>query len=527
MSEEKTLFDLPNTPEEFGVVLPPSNLRQIDFSALEFTTARRAVFEYVKTYYPDIFNDFSSNNGFVMLTELVAYLTSVASIRMDVIANNFFLPTSTDRDSVVNHLALINRPIKRQTPAVVDVAVSIPSPVFSSIKIPAGIKFTLGGADGKPLIYELYRAPGDFTNPIEIPPGKRGIIGFGVEGQFATALTAISTGGLDQVIKITDNDILDQPIFVDVSTGGTTVRWRRVDSVASGIPSDEIYEVRFMSDGAIVVFGDNKTGKAPLAGQIITIEYRVGGGIRGRIGSGQILETRTISPEPPASAPIEVTFRNLLPSNGGNDEETIADAKKRAPKEAAAQRSATTGEDYAVLASQFNHPVFGSVLKAVATVRSEINANVVELYVLAEGPGGVPTLPSEGLKQGLVSFFDQINVITDEVRAVDGAIKPIDLHAEIVISRSADATYVRDQVTKVIDDFFAVTKWDMGDALYLSHLYEAIQRVDGVGFITILDPVDNIMPTKALASTSANGVGFNELITLGTKTLDFYFEKAR
>jgi hypothetical protein len=527
MADDNTLFDLPNTPEEFGVVLPSASLRQIDFSALEFSTARRAIFEYVRTYYPDTFNDFVANNGFVMLSEVLAYLMSVASIRMDVIANNFFLPTSTDRDTVANHLALINRPIKRQTPAVVDIAVSVQTPVFSAIRIQPGLQFALSGADGKPLIYELYRAPGDFTNPIEIPPGKRGIIGFGIEGRFASPITSVSNGAANQVIKITDADILDMPIDVDVTTGSTTIRWKRVESIASGIPSDEIFEVQFLADGALVLFGDNKTGKTPLAGQIITISYRTGGGIRGRIGSGEISETRTITPEPPASAPVEVTFRNLLPSNGGRDEESIQDAKKRAPKEAAAQKSATTGEDYAVLAGQFNHPVFGSVLKAVATVRSNINANIIELYILAEGPDNVPTLPSEGLKQGLVSFFEGINVLTDQVKALDGAIKPIDLHVEIVISRSADASFVRDQVTAVIDGFFDVTKKNLGDALYLSHLYEAIQKVDGVSFVTILSPNDNIMPTGNLANPEAQGVGFNELIVLGQKTLDFYFEKLR
>ncbi len=65
-----TLFNLPDSPEEFGVVLPPADLRRIDFSALDFPTLRRVVIEYIKTYYPDRFNDFSTNNGIIMLTEI-------------------------------------------------------------------------------------------------------------------------------------------------------------------------------------------------------------------------------------------------------------------------------------------------------------------------------------------------------------------------------------------------------------------------------------------------------------------------
>lgn len=524
---EKTLFDMPNAPEEFGVVLPPAALRRIDYSALEFSTARRAIIEYVRTYYPDIFNDFVANNGFIMLSEVVAYLMSLSSIRMDVIANDMFLPTSTDRDAISNHLALINRPIKRQTPAVVDIAISVPSPLYTALKIPAGMRFTLSGADGKALTYELYRAPGDFTSTIDVPPGKRGVIGFGIEGKFATPIEVVSTGGPNQTVKITDRDILDEPVNVEVSTGETDVKWRRVDALSVGISTDEIYEVSFSATGMTITFGDDKNGKSPLAGQIIRVTYRVGGGIRGRIGSGVISETRSLSPEPPASAPVEVTFNNLFPSSGGRDEESLDDAKRRAPKEAATRYSATTGEDYAVLASQFNHPIFGAVLKAVATVRTDINANIVELYVLAEGPGGVPTAPSEGLKQGLVSFFDTINVITDEVRVLDGAIKPVDLHVEIIVSRSADASFVKTEVNQVVDNFFSVAKWEMGEPFYLSQLYEAIQKVNGVSFATIVTPNDNILPSKDAGSTGSNTVRFDELIILGEKRLDFYFDKIR
>ena len=69
-----TLFKLPTEPEEFGVALEPAKLRRLNFSALEFDTMQRAIIEYMKAYFPAQFNDFSANNGIIMLTELVITL---------------------------------------------------------------------------------------------------------------------------------------------------------------------------------------------------------------------------------------------------------------------------------------------------------------------------------------------------------------------------------------------------------------------------------------------------------------------
>jgi hypothetical protein len=68
-TQQLTLFDLPISPDEIGVVLEPANLRRLDFSALDFGTMQRAIIEYIKTYFPTFFNDFVAANGIIMVTE--------------------------------------------------------------------------------------------------------------------------------------------------------------------------------------------------------------------------------------------------------------------------------------------------------------------------------------------------------------------------------------------------------------------------------------------------------------------------
>ena len=528
MAEQQTFFKLPVDPEEFGIILEPAKLRRIDFSALEFQEMRRAIIEYIKTYYPDLFNDFVANNGVIMIVELVSYLAGILSQRSDIIADESFLPTAQTEDAVSQHLELINNKIQRPTPAVVDIEISIPTQAPTAVNIPAGLQFNIVGADGLPLTYELYRAPGDFTNPITIFPGTRGIIGFGIEGRFATPFVAESVGGANQEFVIFETDVLEEPITFEVTTGDTTAEWLKVDTLERFGPNDEVFEVLFFEDRTVIRTGNDRAGKALLAGQTATIRYRTGGGVRGRIATNTINETRPINPEPPASASVEVLFRNPNPSSGGTNKEDIASAKLRAPKESAALSSATSGEDYAIQAEGFTHPVFGSVLKAVASLKTSLNANIVFLHILAAGPNDVPVLPSLGLKQSLETFFGDLKVLTDEVRVVEGAIKSVDIKANVIISRSADPSVIRTQVQAAITEFFDIAQWDMGQPLYLSRLYEALQAIEGVAFVQLFKPVDDIIQSSEGAATAPdNQVGFDELITLGNVDIKLFFDKAQ
>lgn len=525
MTNRETFFDLPNSPEEFGVILPPPELRKIDYTALEWNALVRSFIEYIKTYFPDQFNDFTASNAVIMLAELMAYGASNAALHADVLANEAFLPTAKTRNAIDQHLKLINRPIKRQTPAIVDISCRLRTTIPVSVKIQPGERFTINGADGDPVTYELYRAPGDFKSPIEVMPNKSGVVAVGIEGKFENPVEVISDGNKQQTITIPEPRILNEPIYVDVTDGSTVSRWTRVSAIERAGANDEVYEVRFFENGADIIFGDNINGKCPISGQQITVQYRTGGGIRGRIGAAVINESRQIQIDPPASGFVEIDFRNLEASSGGTDEESLDVARRVAPKEASALQSATTGQDYAVIAKNFSHPIFGSVMKAVATTRTELNANLVELYVLAEGPDGNPVTPSEGLKRGMKAFFAPIMVLTDELRVYDGELLPVDLEMQVTVARGADQSLVIDNVNKAVEDFFDITNREMGQGLYKAQLYEKIQKIDGVRFVSIHSPVDNIYPIEKDSTSIDNTVKYNQLIVLGQKKIDFFAER--
>ena len=529
--QETTLFDLPNSPEGFGVILESTKLRRIDFSGLDYTTARRAIIEYIKTYYPDQFNDFVASNGIMMLVEIVASVVAKLSLRSDLLANEATLPTAKSERAVVNHLALINQKIKRQTPAIVDIEVSVDTPVTTDVVIDPGLSFTANGPDGVPIYYEVYRAPGDFNSNIIIPAGKRGVIAWGVQGQFATPIVATSTGEGDQVFEIDDEMILESPLTVNVTYGGTVSEYTVVtEPIERYGPNDQVVEVNFINNNAIFRFGNNITGVIPPSGAEVEFRYRVGGGIRGRIGVDQIDTQIPINPLPPANAAVSVRFRNISPSNGGTDIETIEQAKKRAPRDFSRQGRIVTADDYAIAASSFSHPTFGAITKAVATIRTGLNSNLVELHVLAQGPDGVPVTSNAGLKAGLITYIEQLNVLTDHVNVLDAGLYPVDIDMNVVVDRNADASVIKEKVENVITEFFNIDNWNLGQGLFVSNLIEAVENIDGITYVDLFSPRDNILPVGEVANPELIGdlevIKFNQLIVEGQRTTNYYYSKS-
>ena len=529
MSNE-TFIDLPNSPQQIGVLLTPANLRNIDFSSLDFNTSRRAILEYIKTYFPNDFNDFVASNGIIMLMEIIASTVSKLSLRADLLSNESTLPTCKTENALINHLALINQQIRAQTAATTNIEISYTgSQLAVDFTIPPGLIFSVNGPDNSPVFYEVYKSPDDYTSEILIPAGKIGVIAFAIEGTTVINDSITTTGGADQVYTITDTNVLTSPLRVVLSQGAVEDYYMpTTEPLESFGPNDKVVEVRFYADTVSLRFGNDVNGVAPGAGMKLTFTYRKGGGIRGRIGVNQIDTVRAVTNDI-TSVTANVRFRNIVPSTGGTDRETIDQAKKRAPREYAVRNNIVTAEDYAQASLSFAHPSFGTIKKAISAVYTNINANQVRLYVLAEGTTSRPVTASIGLKTALKTYLEEFNVLTDEVVVDDGAIKLVDIELNVIVSRGADASIVKEKVEAAISDFFNIEAWDMGQPLFVSNLVNTLENIEGVAYIDLFKPNNNILPNNQIIvadkTGDVEGIGINQVIVEGNRVTTYYYEK--
>ena len=91
--------------------------------------------DYLRTYYPEDFNDFTESSEFIALIDLIAFMGQSLAFRTDLNARENFIDTAQRRDSVFKLARLISYNPKRNLPATgylkVD-AVSTTETVFDS-----------------------------------------------------------------------------------------------------------------------------------------------------------------------------------------------------------------------------------------------------------------------------------------------------------------------------------------------------------------------------------------------------------
>jgi len=79
-----------------------------DFESYDFETLRQSMISYLRSYYPEDFNDFLESSEYVALIDLIAFLGQSLAFRTDLNARENFLDTAQRRDSVLKLARLIS-----------------------------------------------------------------------------------------------------------------------------------------------------------------------------------------------------------------------------------------------------------------------------------------------------------------------------------------------------------------------------------------------------------------------------------
>ena len=91
--------------------------KQADFQSYDFETLRKTMIDYLRTYYPEDFNDFTESSEYIALIDLIAFLGQSLAFRGDMNARENFFDTAERRDSILKLARLISYNPKRNTSA--------------------------------------------------------------------------------------------------------------------------------------------------------------------------------------------------------------------------------------------------------------------------------------------------------------------------------------------------------------------------------------------------------------------------
>jgi hypothetical protein len=91
--------------------------RNADFQSYDYDTLRKSMIDYLRTYYPEDFTDFTDSSEYIALIDLIAFLGQSLAFRTDLNARENFIDTAERRDSILKLARMISYNPKRNTPA--------------------------------------------------------------------------------------------------------------------------------------------------------------------------------------------------------------------------------------------------------------------------------------------------------------------------------------------------------------------------------------------------------------------------
>ncbi|MED1916756.1 putative baseplate assembly protein [Bacillus thuringiensis] len=364
-------------------------------------------------------------------------------------------------------------------------------------------------ADTGVFSFHVSRDPEQGTTMIRIgsamPEGSKNIRVIAYRSDFAGQRFIGESSGLPhQVFRLNVQSILPETFVIQVarqvegSPFPVWEDWSLVTNFDRSGPQDRHFILND-SDGAEIAFGNNEHGAIPerlegMAG-IRIITCQTGQGAKGNVQGGQI--TRFL---PLARQRTTAQVTNPRPASGGSERETIDQAKRRMRMEWKKPQRAVTAEDYEAIALS-TPGLRVARAKAIPLYKvgemgaSEQNAAAQMTVVIVPFSDQPTPLPSEGFLRTVCHQLEQRRLLTTEVHVAAPAYIKVTVFATIVVEPAfADKKQIVLQALKqyltplnVQDSSTHQGKgWEFGRPVYKSDLYEVLNQIEGVLYVTDL-----------------------------------------
>lgn len=488
----------------------------INYASSDFLSLRDSLVDYIKAVYPLEYDYFVESDLGMMLIELVAYMGAVMSLKADFLANENYLVTARDRNSIRKLFELIGVRLKGPLSSAAQASITF-NGTAGNVVIPIQNRTITvkSPEDGANLAFTLYKTvngvvdtannTGQIALSLAESVGTAGLTWNNIilqegalvsdEGEFAATESIKS-------IPLTEGPVVEGSIDVYINTGDSTTSgaYTEVENIFfASSTTQKIFQVIYDDDyKATVLFGNGIRGVIPPDDSSYIVTYRVGGGSRGNIVSNYINSNIT------EQGTRVGVVTNTTGATGGADAETAFHAKKYGPLTFARQDRVVTLEDYTVFANTFISD-YGTVGKATTVARKAYcSGNIIDIYVLEKANNLQVQKASPTFKQQLITALQPKKMVTDEIVVVDGLVRTLDLIVTVKVDRKLQPKdqLIKSKVRNAILDFMAVDNREFGETLVVADLNRVIFEIEEVRISSIDNVPENIK------------VEFNELIQL-------------
>jgi len=106
-SRQSAIFGVQNWQQIY------QTFREADFKSYDYETLRKSFIDYLRTYYPETFNDYIESSEFIALLDVMAFMGQGLAFRNDLNTRENFIDTAERRDSVIKLANLVSYNPKR------------------------------------------------------------------------------------------------------------------------------------------------------------------------------------------------------------------------------------------------------------------------------------------------------------------------------------------------------------------------------------------------------------------------------
>jgi predicted phage baseplate assembly protein len=275
---------------------------------------------------------------------------------------------------------------------------------------------------------------------------------------------------------------------------GTEETWVEVSDFSDSDKDDPHYtldsqtgEIRLgpalpQRDGSI-----HRYGKVPPRNAMLVMRsYRYGGGVSGNVGKNTLNILKT------SLSHID-RVANRQPARGGQDAESLEDAKVRVPGYLRTLRRAVTGADFEYLANEAAPGDLGRVhcLQPPFTQAGEVKVLVIpaisnpEVYIPPEN-----LVLSDEVRERIETYLDERRLLSTRLEVTTPVYQWVQTMVRFRASRFEDPDIVRDRVRARLFAFLNPLTggqdgkgWPFGRDLFTSDIMAALLTVPGVDFV--------------------------------------------
>lgn len=325
-----------------------------DLTTLDFYEIRESIKSYLKTRQE--FTDYNFEGSTLSyLIDVLAYNTQYSAFYGNLAANELFLETATVRDNIIKIAKLLN-----YTPRSVQASVIRVSIAFQTLRGPDGdYPSTITLKKGPVLSSSLqnqtgyiFNALNDITTTVNQTNGRGQFVGIMLyEGTILNYSYNVDSNQSQKfVIPNSNVDTRTLSVIVRPSSQSTQKdRYRMADSLTSVGPNQKIFFLQEVEDTRYeVFFGDGKSGRKLIDGEVIDLEYLITSGEEAN-GCQKVTFLGTVIDSYGRQVQQSPILKVLNRAQSGSQRESIESIKFNAPKFYATQSRAVTSKDYETL----------------------------------------------------------------------------------------------------------------------------------------------------------------------------------